>query len=290
MRRFGAVLGIAALAHLLGLWGLGAPSLVLICIAILAMCAVLAHELKSGPAAFLRKLTRSAQAPYASWLAATTVIISSVMHAGSGVALAVWSLGALFSVGFAVLGIWRLAREREGIDLAHIAWFAPLLVAGLDAQPMVAHGLRDGLGWIGFTGMLVVLWASTHRDIVHYAHYEAPMRSPWYAIGGGAIMSLWCVDVLKADPAVMISLALACAALYWMLRISKSGGWWSQGAWSNLFSFCSVAALALHLDARPIAVAFTFAACVVALVDVARTFCGWRRNRNPDAQWLVEPC
>lgn len=287
MRRFGPVLGIAALAHLLGLWGLGVPSLLLIGIAIVAICVVLAMELKPGPLAFAHDLTRSPDAPYASWLAATVVIISSLMHADAGVALVVWWAGAVLSAGFAVLGVRSMARDWHDIDLAHIAWFAPLLVAGLDAGHGIAASLRDMVGWAGFAGMLIVLWASTHRAITHHA---PPMRSPWYAIGGGAIMSLWCVDALKPDAAMMIAIALGCAALFWVVRIAQNGGWWSQGAWSNLFSLCSVAALALRLDARPIAIAFTLAACVVAMVDMARTFCGWRRNRNLDASRLGEPC
>lgn len=287
MRRFGPVLGIAALAHLLGLWGVGIPALLLIGIAIIAICVVLAMELKSGPLAFGRELTRSPDAPYASWLAATVVIISSLMHAGAGVAMAVWSAGAVLSTGFALLGVPSMARDWRDIDLAHIAWFAPLLVAGLDAGPDVVAPLRDAVGWAGFAGMLVVLGASTHRAITHHAPH---MRSPWYAIGGGAIMSLWCVDALKPDAATMIAITLGCAALFWVVRIAQNGGWWSQGAWSNLFSLCSVAALALRLNARPIAVAFTLAACVVALMDVARTFCGWRRNRRLDASRLGEPC
>lgn len=287
MRRFGPVLGIAALAHLLGLWGFGAPALLLIGIAIIATCTVLAMELKTGPMAFAHDLMRSPDAPYASWLAATVVIISSLIHAGTGVALAIWSVGVALSGGFAALGVRAIVRDWHDLDLAHIAWFAPLLVAGLDAQPNIAAHLRDAVGWSGFAGMLIVLWASTHRAITHHA---PPMRSPWYAIGGGAIMSLWCVEVLQPGEATMITIALGCAALYWVVRIAQNHGWWSQGAWSNLFSLCSVAALALRLDARPIAVGFTMAACVVALVDVARTFCGWRRNRNLEASRLGEPC
>jgi hypothetical protein len=224
----------------------------------------------------LRAFASSENAPYVAWTAATLVVFSSALNPPFNVA--VWVGSAALAVAFWIAGLPYIWVRRTRIDLAQIAWFTPALVAALYAPQEVAHTLRNALGWVGFCGMAGVLLLSTWRLL--RAHDPVGLRSRWYGAGGSAVMGLWLLDTLPRDTAMAIILALCAIACLWIASIFHRHAGKTQGAWSSLFSVCSMATLALRLHIDPIAVTLTVAALVVALWDAWQTAVETQASRS----------
>jgi hypothetical protein len=267
MRHYGIALGLIALAHILGLWGLSDwPWLAAIPVGLLAFLTLRTTVGADGP---LRSLWHSEDAPYASWSAATLVLWSVALHPSVAAARVWWLIGAALSVLFFVAGLPYTWRRRARIDLAHVSWYTPALVAGLDAPQGLNPVIRLGFGWVGFAGMAVVMLWSARRVVRD--HDPREMRSPWYGLGGAAVMALWGFAALPGAAATGLFLALCVVALFWLLSVSRHRGWDTQGAWSNLFSLCSMAAVALRVQFVPAAAALTLAALLSFAWDLWRT-------------------
>ena len=274
MRRYGIPLGVIALVHLLGLWGIREwRVLAFFPVALLALALL---RTASGQDGNWRALASSENAPYAAWTAATLVVFSSALNPPFDVA--VWAASAVLAAVFWIAGLPYIWGRRTRIDLAQIAWFTPALVAALYAPQEVAYALRNSLGWAGFCGMAGVLLLSTWRLL--RAHDPIGLRSRWYGAGGSAVMGLWLVDALPRDIAMAIILALCVIACLWIASIFHRHAAKTQGAWSSLFSICSMAALALRLHIGPIAATLTVAALVVALWDAWQTAVETQASRS----------
>ena len=266
MRHFGIPLGLAALAHLMGLWGF-APWRELMVVPAGVLGAFIAQDVWLALGGGLA-LHANDDVPYAAWSAAVVLVVSTALPLGH-VALDLWCAGAIAAIVFFLLGVPQTWRHRSRMDMAHIAWYTPALIAALDAPHGVNHALRTGFGWFGFAGMGVVIAFSAIR--VARGHDPKDMRSPWYGLGGSAVMALWVLDVLPPTAALGACIVLACAWLFWVVSVAIRHGWDAQGAWSNLFSLCSMAAVAIHIHLLPLAAALTVVAVVSLMVDIWRT-------------------
>lgn len=267
MRHFGIPLGLAALVHLLGLWGFPAWRALMIVPAATLFALLAVHDLRYAQGRVLGVLSGN-DAPYTAWASAVLLVVSTALPLDwRGAPL--WGIGALFAAGFFIAGIPQTWRQRERIDLAHVAWYTPALVAALNAPSTLPYGIRFGFGWAGFVGMAVVMLASAMRVVRDHDPQE--MRSPWYGLGGSAVMALWALDALPGQIAYGVFLALCCSAAFWVFSVAHHRGWDSQGAWSNLFSLCSMAAVAIRIQVLPAAAALTVAAAASLALDLWRT-------------------
>lgn len=278
MRRFGVALGLAALVHLFGLWGATWWRFGML-LPVVALATILLLEVGRGRR-FLLDLFHSDDAPYASW-ASATIIVASTAVPDARYGWLIWWVGTSLAIAFYVLGVSSAWIARHDIDLAHVAWFTPALVSALDAPSSIWPILRDVLGWLGFIGMTAVVVVSVYRVIRE--HDPAGMRSPWYGIGGSAVMALWGVDALPRLGAMLCFASMLMMSIFWVVAVAKHQGWGSQGAWSNLFSLCSAAAVAIRVEFMLAAAALTLCAIAAAANDLLHTV-----RRLPSASLLLD--
>lgn len=271
MKSYGIALGIIALAHLLGLFGFSDWRW--LAIFPVSLLVAFAWDTFFVEKIQIHVLWGMDDAPYASWSAATLVVWSTAL--AQSFSLIVWFVGASLAVLFFVAGVPHTWARRARIDLAHVSWYTPAVVAGLDAPHVLLPAIRQCLGWGGFLGMAVVMLFSAVRMV--RGHDPLEMRSPWYGLGGSAVMSLWGFAALPDRIAFAVFLALCAVCVFWVFSVAHHRGWGTQGAWSNLFSLCSMSVAALHVHIRSAALLLGGAAVVSFAWDAARTVVAqWR--------------
>lgn len=183
---------------------------------------------------------------YASW-APTTIAQYSLLFPGH-FGPAVWFFSLLLASLF--VSIWAL-RLAEGtgfstFDPSVVAWSIPWTVCDLTA-PVDMRPVAHVFGTIGVVLSAGVLLVAALR--VPKPGALRAMRSLWYGVGGSAVLVMWVAKAGLAPPVTwgLVGFFTVLGA-FWLLSVFYVG-LRTHGAWSNLFSLCSVAKALLVLGA-----------------------------------------
>lgn len=260
---FGRPLGLTALSVLSQMLGMPVLSHLLLALSVLALL----YACWQAKNVVADDVLHNPDTGYAAWIAATISEYSLILSGP----LQTWLWFASLLLASLFVAIW-LVRLAEGtglstFDPSTVAWPIPWTVCDLTAPAAMkpASHLFGVIGAVLSAGVLLVaVLRIRKREILN------SMRSIWYGVGGCAVLVLWVSKAGLSPPMTDGLIAFfSLMGVAWLMCVFVVG-FSTHGAWSNLFSLCSVAKAMLALGATAPAQA-VFAIALATLVVDLRT-------------------
>jgi hypothetical protein len=217
MRVFGLSCGVAGLARLLTIEGFSAEIIAIM--AFVLLVANVLYVVHEGVMAFVHRLIHHEEAPYVGWGVCTVLILSSFVGGGA-LSTGMWVFGLGLGVVLMVLGVRDLWMNHDVIDMAHISWFAWLLVAAVTAPKGVSAQVINALGWTGSAVSVVMVIAAFERAVRHRTFDD--MRSPWFSLGALASTAIWVQYHGDPNTKAFLFPVLAVLAVIWAAPVVRA--------------------------------------------------------------------